>query len=144
MKNILDFLKSKWYYIAALVVLIVIVVVIRRRRNQKDEILSGQTQSNNSAKTTVPTGLQDCTFPLQPYTIAGGYSADKGSKGKQIATLQAIYNANSTNGSYVTVDGAYGAKTLGAFKGFFYDMIASNGTISQAQYEQIVNKYQKA
>ena len=86
----------------------------------------------------------DAKYPLTPYTLAGEYSKEKGSMGSQIKTLQMIYNANNKSGSPLDVDGKYGPKSLGAFLGFYYDMIATNGQITQAQYEQILKKYNNA
>ena len=135
MENIFNFLKKNWYYVAAVVVLIVVVVIIRRRNK------SSETTLIEGSETTAGTTNTNAKFPLQPYALAGEYSTEKGSMGSQIKTLQMIYNKNNTNGTPLDVDGKYGPKSLGAFLGFFYDMIASNGTIMEAQYNQILQKY---
>lgn len=91
--------------------------------------------------TVTPDGLKDATYPLQPRSLAGSYSADKGSMGTQIQFLQKLYNENLTTGTPLATDGKYGPKTLGAFLGFFGNEIASNGVITEAQYDQIVKKH---
>lgn len=132
MNGIVNFLKKNWYYIAAVVLVIVVVVIIRRRRTPEP------VEPGGSAK---PSANSDAKFPLQPYGLVNEYSTGKGSMGSQIKTLQMIYNANNKSGTPLDVDGKYGSKTLGAFLGFFYDMIASNGTISESQYNEILKKY---
>lgn len=134
MNGIVNFLKKNWYYIAAVVVVIVVVVIIRRRRTPEP------VEPGGSVKPSVASN-SDAKFPLQPYSLVNEYSTGKGSMGSQIKTLQMIYNANNTSGTPLDVDGKYGSKTLGAFLGFFYDMIASNGTISESQYNEILKKY---
>ena len=133
MKSILNFLKNNWLWIAA--ALVVIAIIIIRRKRQPEPVEPGGTGATTVASNS------EAKFPLQPYTLVNEYSTDKGSMGSQIKTLQMIYNANNTSGTPLDVDGKYGSKTLGAFLGFFYDMIASNGTISESQYEQILKKY---
>lgn len=134
MNGIVNFLKKNWYYIAAVVVVIVVVVIIRRRRTPEPVEPGGSVKPSVAANS-------DAKFPLQPYSLVNEYSTGKGSMGSQIKTLQMIYNANNTSGTPLDVDGKYGSKTLGAFLGFFYDMIASNGTISESQYNEILKKY---
>lgn len=134
MNGIVNFLKKNWYYIAAVVVVIVVVAIIRRRRTPEP------VEPGGSAKPSVVAN-SDAKFPLQPYSLVNEYSTGKGSMGSQIKTLQMIYNANNTSGTPLDVDGKYGSRTLGAFLGFFYDMIASNGTISASQYNEILKKY---
>lgn len=88
-------------------------------------------------------GKNDATYPLQPHSLAGSYSAEKGSMGTQIQFLQQIYNDNLTSGTPLATDGKYGPKTLGAFLGYFGNEIASNGVITEAQYDQIIKKHVK-
>lgn len=129
-----NFIKKNWYWLVGAIVLIVVVRIVIRRRNAENEEENQNTAGSGSSS-------PDAKFPLQPYTLVNEYSTDKGSMGSQIKTLQMIYNANNKSGSPLDVDGKYGPKTLGAFLGFYYDMIASNGTISEGQYEQILKKY---
>ena len=133
MKSILNFLKNNWLWVAA--ALVVIAIIIIRRKRQPEPVEPG-----GSAKPSVAAN-SDAKFPLQPYSLVNEYSTGKGSMGSQIKTLQMIYNANNTSGTPLDVDGKYGSRTLGAFLGFFYDMIASNGTISESQYNEILKKY---
>lgn len=135
MENIIKFFKKNWYYVAAVVLLIVVVVIIVRRRNKSN---NGVEDPEN---TVAPDGLKDATYPLTPYSVAGSYSAEKGSMGTQIQFLQKLYNNNNSGGTALATDGKYGTKTLGAFKGFFGDMINANGTITEAQYDKIIEKF---
>lgn len=135
MESILNFLKKNWLWVAAAVVVIAIVIIIRRRKRQVDPVFPGGDENPTVASNS------EAMFPLQPYALVNEYSPAKGSMGSQIKTLQMIYNANNKSGSPLDVDGKYGPKSLGAFKGFFYDMISSNGTIQKAQYEEILKKY---
>lgn len=138
MEDIIKFLKKNWYYVAAVVLLIVIVVVIRRRKKKIEN-----PDYPDPENTVTPEGLKDATYPLQPYSIAGGYSADRGSMGTQIKFLQQLYNDNLTSGTPLVTDGKYGPKTLGAFLGYFGNEIASNGVITEAQYDQIIKNHVK-
>lgn len=138
MEDIIKFLKKNWYYVAAVVLLIVIVVVIKRRKKKIEN-----PDYPDPENTETPEGLKDATYPLQPYSIAGNYSADRGSMGTQIKFLQQLYNDNLTTGTPLVTDGKYGPKTLGAFLGFFGNEIASNGVINEAQYDQIIKNHVK-
>lgn len=132
MKSILNFLKNNWLWVVA--ALVVFAIIIRRKRQPEP------VEPGGSAKPSVAAN-SDAKFPLQPYSLVNEYSTGKGSMGSQIKTLQMIYNANNISGTPLDVDGKYGSRTLGAFLGFFYDMIASNGTISESQYNEILKKY---
>lgn len=138
MNGILNFLKKNWCWVAAVVLLIVVVVVVLRRKNKSDDETIVDPEN-----TETPDGLKDATYPLQPRSLAGSYSAEKGSMGTQIKFLQQIYNDNLTSGTPLATDGKYGPKTLGAFLGYFGNEIASNGVITEAQYDQIIKKHVK-
>lgn len=139
MEDIIKFLKTNWLYVAAVVLLIVIVVVIRRRKKKIEKNAFYPDPEN----TETPEGLKDAAYPLQPYSVAGNYSADRGSMGTQIKFLQQLYNENLTTGTPLVTDGKYGPKTLGAFLGYFGNEIASNGVINEAQYDKIIKNHVK-
>ena len=136
MENIINFLKKNWYYIAAVVLVIVVIVIIRRRRSNGDD---------DNSDTGHLTGAEDinATFPLQPYSLVKTYSSAKGSKGNQIKKLQSIYNNNNSGGTPLDVNGKYGPKSEAVFKGFFTETteINPNGTITEAQYNAILEKF---
>lgn len=137
MNGILNFLKKNWYYVAAVVLLIIVVVVVIRRKNNDNN-----NDNNNDGNGTNPTGVPDADakFPLRPYALVNEYSTAKGSLGSQIKTLQMIYNKNA-QGNQLEEDGKYGKNSLNAFRGFFYDMISTNGTITEVQYNAIIEKF---
>lgn len=115
-----DILKNKKMIIAFAVLALILTVVffIRRKRKaeEADETISQESSS-----------LPTATFPLQPYSIAGEYSAAKGSYGMQIVDLQTKLN---TKGAGLDVDGKYGPKTEAAVKTY----LDIEGGISQEQY----------
>jgi len=151
METIINFFKKNWLKVAIVLLVIIVVVIIRRKNRKKDNysatIDNGQSGGDEQSWDGDQswgggdTPSAKAKFPLQPRSLAGSYSNAKGSMGSQIKTLQMIYNANATTGTPLNVDGKYGPKSEGAFTGFFYDMIASNGTINESQYEQILKKY---
>lgn len=138
MKNIIRFLKTKWYYVAAAVVLIIVLVVVIRRRKANNE----NTKGGSGGSSTLTGVLEaDAKYPLSPQQLVGVYSTEKGSMGKQISTLQKTYNQHRSGGTGLDVDGKYGPQSLSAFQRLFADYINADGTITKEQYEAIVKKY---
>ena len=60
--------------------------------------------------------------------------------GTQIRYLQKLINDAGAYTERLTEDGKYGSKTLAAFKEVWNDSISGNGTITEAQYDEIVKK----
>lgn len=139
MEDIIKFLKKNWYYVAAVVLLIVVVVVIRRRNKKEKELAEKGLFSGTSG--VGDGGMPDAKYPLRPYEMVSGYSAEKGSYGYQIKYLQNLINEADAYTEKLPEDGKYGPKTLAAFKAVYANNIASNGQINETQYDEIVKKY---
>ncbi|MBO7469694.1 MAG: hypothetical protein J6T81_06145 [Bacteroidales bacterium] len=138
MEDIIKFLKKNWYYVAAVVVLIVVILIIRRRR--KNNAAAEAALFYGTGNTADSMGLTDAKYPLRPYDMVGVYSADKGSMGAQIRYLQKLINDSGAYNEKLDEDGKYGAKTLAAFKYVWANSISGNGTITEAQYDEIIKK----
>lgn len=112
-------MKKKWIFISVAALALVLAVVFFIRRKKAEETDNAILQGGSS--------LPTATFPLQPYSVAGEYSASKGSYGAQIAEIQTKLN---TLGAGLDVDGKYGPKTEAAVKTY----LGIEGGISQEQY----------
>ena len=117
-------MKNKKIMIALAAIIIVIATVVIVRKKRKSEETGAGSSSQNS--------LPVASYPLQPNSVAGEYSAAKGSYGQQIAELQKICVAQ---GAKLTVDGYYGPKSEAVFQQNFgktsfskenYDVIIKN------------------
>ena len=140
MENVKKFVKRYWIWIGVAVVLIVIGVIMYRQRQArlKREAEEAEKKGTNSVNTTKKSN--EATFPLRPYDLVGEYSLEKGSMGNQIKVLQGLINKADAYTEKLDEDGKYGSKTLAAFKSVWSNLMAGNGTITEAQYNQIIEK----
>ncbi|MBR4155558.1 MAG: hypothetical protein IKU01_02485 [Bacteroidales bacterium] len=106
--------------LATIVILIVTAFIVRRRKNGSEEYGSS---------------LPEASFPLQPYSVTGEYSAAKGSYGQQIATLQELC---ITQGAKLNADGYYGPKSEAVFQQIF-----GKTSITEEVYDTILEKFSK-
>lgn len=113
--------------LAIVLVMIVAFVIVRRSKKKKEK-------GNDSAASQLPMAK----FPLQPYSVAGEYSAAAGSYGRQIANLQKIC---ISKGAKLTADGMYGPKTDAVLKQFFGD--TGELWYTEEGYNAIIDKYGK-
>lgn len=117
-------IKNKKIMIALAIVIVIVTVVIVRRKRKSEDTGSAGTSSQNS--------LPVASFPLQPNSVAGEYSAAKGSYGQQIALLQEICVAQ---GAKLIVDGYYGPKSEAVFQQNF-----GKTSFSKEIYDKIIEK----
>lgn len=141
MEAITKFVKKYWAWIGVAVVLIVIGIVMYRQRQArlKREAEEAEKKGANSSVNTTKKS-NEATFPLRPYDLVGEYSLEKGSMGNQIKVLQGLINKADAYTEKLDEDGKYGSKTLAAFRSVWSNMMAGNGTIAEAQYNQIIEK----
>lgn len=108
--------------LAAIIIVIATIIIVRRKRK------SEETGAGSSSQNSLPVA----SYPLQPNSVAGEYSAAKGSYGQQIAELQKIC---VSQGAKLTVDGYYGPKSEAVFQQNFGKTI-----FSKENYDIIIEK----
>lgn len=135
-------LKNKKIMIAIIVLIVLAIAlyfVIKKRNNDDEE---GGNSSSGDGSASGSASLPVASFPLQPYSHVGEYSAAKGSYGQQIAELQTIC---SKKGHKLQIDGKYGPKSEEAFMscfgspfGLVYDKPMYDGLILRYGYVQLI------
>lgn len=111
--------------LAAIIIVIATIIIVRRKRKSEETDSSGAGSSPQSS-------LPVASYPLQPNSVAGEYSAAKGSYGQQIAELQKIC---VSQGAKLTVDGYYGPKSEAVFQQNF-----GKTSFSKEDYDKIIEK----
>lgn len=137
MKEIFKNKKIMMASAAAVVIVIIIIAGIRKKRAEEADMkISGGNGASGGDPSGSSSQLPKASFPLTPYSMAGEYSAVKGSYGQQIANLQKICNAKF--GKSLAVDGKFGPKSEDAFRACFgylfnmpYDEAVYNGFMLQ-------------
>lgn len=79
-------------------------------------------------------GLPGASFPLQPFSMVGEYSASLGSYGRQIADLQEVCSVRF--GCKIQVDGMYGPKSEDFFQRCFGRVV-----FTKEDYDNWMKKY---
>ena len=96
--------------VALIVMIVAVMIIVKRRKNKDDDSSDGGSSGGSSSGGS---SLPVASFPLTPYSLAGEYSAAKGSYGQQIANLQKICSLKF--GCKLQGDGKFGPKSEAAF-----------------------------